>query len=353
VRIHNQVLPLLDGLDDVPTKARTSCVQAITAYCHSTNQAATSLVVCCRSREYQALPIRLPLQRAVSILPLTKEQITLYLEQAGEQFKALRQVLNEDLVHSLARQPLMLSILMSAYQGVTSEEIPAVQTREQILQAIFGYYVDRMLNRRGLLKGYSRKQACYWLMFLAGQMHQRQQLIFSVENIQPNWLSASRKTLYRWSIELAIGLIIGPILGTAVWLLLGIVAGQSTRILTSLGVGLLSGLIVGLIFGLASRIKPVTSLSWPMRQARSELVVGVRNRSVEHLYHFPNEGIWRSAKNGLIVGLITWMFAGLGIGILAGLGIGLFLGFSLDWEPLLCILPCGSGCGVSIPSLGT
>ena len=156
----HQVLPLLDGLDEVPTKARTSCVQAITAYCHSTNQVTTSLVVCCRSREYQALPARLPLQRAVSILPLTKEQITRYLILSGEQFEVLRQVLNEDLeLYNLARQPLMLSILMLAYQKVTSKEIPTVQTREQRLQAIFGYYVDKMLDRRSLLKGYSRGAA--------------------------------------------------------------------------------------------------------------------------------------------------------------------------------------------------
>src|SRR5207249_1846979 len=56
-----QILPLLDGLDEVAKEARGSCAQAITTYCSQYSiQKGTSLVVCCRSEEYQALPLLLP-----------------------------------------------------------------------------------------------------------------------------------------------------------------------------------------------------------------------------------------------------------------------------------------------------
>src|SRR5439155_24023315 len=78
-----QVLLLLDGLDEVAENARSACVQAINDYYHRClEQGPTPLVVCCRNREYRTLQTRVTLSQAVSIRPLTDDQIEHYLQSA-------------------------------------------------------------------------------------------------------------------------------------------------------------------------------------------------------------------------------------------------------------------------------
>ncbi len=52
----DQLLPLLDGLDEVAEEARSGCVQTINAYYQQcAEQGPTPLVVCCRNQEYTGL----------------------------------------------------------------------------------------------------------------------------------------------------------------------------------------------------------------------------------------------------------------------------------------------------------
>jgi hypothetical protein len=186
----DHVLPLLDGLDEVAKEARADCVQAINTYYQSRleERGDSPVVVCCRSEEYAQLSTRVILQHAVSILPLTDAQITTYLDQAGEQAKALRQALKQDTeLLSLVRQPLLLNIFTLAYQGAMTTEVPAGKTRTEMQQVVFATYVERMLYRRRPSERWSPKQFMYRLSFLAKQMQQQNQTVFSVENLQPTW----------------------------------------------------------------------------------------------------------------------------------------------------------------------
>src|SRR6266496_5013593 len=89
-----QVLPLLDGLDEVARDARDGCVQAINAY--RLKHGSVPLVVCSRSTEYMALSSYVRLHTAVTVLPLTLTQINTYLSQAGEKLAAVDVALHED-----------------------------------------------------------------------------------------------------------------------------------------------------------------------------------------------------------------------------------------------------------------
>jgi transcriptional regulator with XRE-family HTH domain/tetratricopeptide (TPR) repeat protein len=84
----DQVLPLLDGLDELTPSARTACVEAINTFRQEHGLLPT--VVCCRSQEYFTQSARLLLQRAVVVQPLTAQQIEMYLLLAGEKLAALR-----------------------------------------------------------------------------------------------------------------------------------------------------------------------------------------------------------------------------------------------------------------------
>ena len=285
----DQILPLLDGLDEVARDARAACVQQINDYYQSRLERGSSpIVICCRSEEYAALSTRIMLQHAVSILPLTDEQINTYLEQAGEPVKALMQALNEDTeLRSLARQPLMLNIFTFAYQGARASEVPTGATREELQHTIFATYVEHMLKRRGQSKRWEPEQVIGWLTFLAKQMQEHDQTVFFVENLQPTWLSMKWRILYQWCVVLVVGLVSGPVVGPACgfvlelfderfigptdWLTLMRVFGPTFWLLLAAA----CGFAVGQSVGLETRINPVEVLTWSWEKVRSELGIGL------------------------------------------------------------------------------
>src|SRR5262249_1187611 len=65
----DQVLPLLDGLDEVAAPHRTACVEAINTYRQGHGLLPT--VVCSRQSDYLVLSTRLLLRTAVIVQPLT------------------------------------------------------------------------------------------------------------------------------------------------------------------------------------------------------------------------------------------------------------------------------------------
>ena len=295
----NQILPLLDGLDEVAEEARPGCVQAITAYAQrQREQGAAPLVVCCRSQDYAVLPTRVNLQQAVSIQPLTEEQIEGYLQSTKGQVEGLRQALHQDPeLSELARRPLMLSIITLAYQGARPEELPTETTREgQQQQQVFADYVQRMLRGGGISQHASGEHMLRWLRRLSTQMQRHQQTVFFLEQLQPDWLADRRRRL---QYQLVVGLVVGLVGGLVVGLVSGLVYGLLDGLVVGLVVGLVSGLVAGLVYGLA--INQLDELR-------------------------PNQGIWRSAQNGLGYRLVNGLFVGLFVGLLLGLLSDLFVG---------------------------
>lgn len=78
----DQVLPLLDGLDEVDAPHREACVDTINAYRQVHGLLPT--VVCSRQTNYLALSTRLLLRTAMAVQSLTPEQIESYLTSGGE-----------------------------------------------------------------------------------------------------------------------------------------------------------------------------------------------------------------------------------------------------------------------------
>lgn len=203
-----QILPLLDGLDEVASNVRAACVQAINTYVQEyLDQKNIPLVVSCRSQEYTNLSTRVMLQKAVSILPLSKAQIEHYLQHGGKRVSALRQALQSDTdLAKMAQTPLLLNIFVLAYMDAQLADLPLGFSREETLQILFATYIKRMLSRRGVLRSANKKQAIERLAFLAKQMRHYEQTVFSVEMLQPDGLSKRQKFLFHLSYLLRIGL---------------------------------------------------------------------------------------------------------------------------------------------------
>src|SRR2546421_354934 len=85
---------------------RPACLKEINTYIDK--HGLDPLVVCSRSEEYFSQSARISLHNAVTIQPLTSQQIDEYLISAGEQLAALRTVLHHDTVLlNMATTPLM------------------------------------------------------------------------------------------------------------------------------------------------------------------------------------------------------------------------------------------------------
>ena len=143
----NRLLLMLDGLDEVKSEHRAGCVESINSFIQEFG--VPGLAVCSRLSEYTALPVRLKLQGAVRLQLLTPDQVDAYLAKAGSRLESLRRALREDeVLQSLARTPLMLSIMSLAYQD---QPVGALQgadsdTPESRRLRILETYVERMFD---------------------------------------------------------------------------------------------------------------------------------------------------------------------------------------------------------------
>ncbi|MFZ4656668.1 MAG: CHAT domain-containing protein [Caldilineaceae bacterium] len=142
------ILPLLDGLDEVGNAVRAQCVAAVNGYVLERNL--TGLVLCCRLKEYTALPVRLALNTAVRLTDLSDEQVDGYLALAGDQLAGLRTLLHrETAVRFDARSPLWLNLMVRAYHGLSVADLAhegehnASARRRRLLDA----YMARMFCR--------------------------------------------------------------------------------------------------------------------------------------------------------------------------------------------------------------
>ncbi|MFN8472321.1 MAG: NACHT domain-containing protein [Anaerolineae bacterium] len=209
-----RILPLLDGLDEVRAEERGACVEAINKYREA--HGLDPLVVCSRIAEYEALAARLILTTAVLIQPLSREQVEHYLAELGSPAEGLRQMLAADAeLRKLAETPVMLNVLLLTYEGGPAETIAepppdgsAPSTR------VFAAYVERMFERRGADRRYSREQTLHWLAWLARGMTQQGQTLFFLERLQPDWLP-TRPLLRRYVLvdRLGSGLVAGVTVG--------------------------------------------------------------------------------------------------------------------------------------------
>jgi len=188
----NRILPLLDGLDEVKSEIRAACVEAINQF--SELFALQGCVVCCRQKDYTALPVRLKLNGAICLQPITFTQVNNYLEAYGNKLAALRFIIQKDeALREMAQSPLVLSVMCLAYQDVPVETLTTLEYHrdEDRRKALFDTYIKRMLKRKGKAnQHYAPKQIITWLIWLAQKMRRHNQNMLLIEQLQPSWLSS-------------------------------------------------------------------------------------------------------------------------------------------------------------------
>jgi GTPase SAR1 family protein len=301
---NNDLLLLLDGLDEVSSEHREACTRAINDFHHHQKHGWAPLVVCCCSEEYETLSTNLDFEGAVSLQPLTPEQVDDYLDQMGQELAALRAALEDDpTLYELARTPLMLSIMTLAYRGMLVDELQPMETIDARRKHIFDNYVERMFKpraQRTLLdvsddprlddERFSKERTIHWLSWLANRMSQHGQTIFLIERMQPDWLpTRAQRRIVTVGVAVMIGLLVG--------LLCGLISGSFF--------GLLVGLYFGLLFvllGLGEDIRSIETMHFSWSKMRASL-----------------------GGTDLLSGLLFGLFFGLSFGLLFGLLFGFFV----------------------------
>lgn len=264
----DQLLLLLDGLDEVAPFARQACFTAINDY-HQKHWL-TPMAVCSRSEEYVQLSKLLKLQSAITIQPLTKQQVEDYLSRGGESLTTLREVLQEDRVlEEMVETPLMLAVMMLAYANCSPDDLPSEGSVSERRRKIFDAYVTRVLKRRSASPYYQHKeqQVRRWLAWLAQQLDQHQQTDLYLERMQPDWIPDPKyRQMYMLVVCVraavaAIFIQVLALLGTApLWT--GVVLPQDAKVAAPLA-SVLVGIVTffsAAVFG--EEIKPVELLTW-------------------------------------------------------------------------------------------
>nr|MBN1228772.1 NACHT domain-containing protein [Anaerolineae bacterium] len=205
---NGQLLLLLDGLDELPAGYQGDCVRAINTFREEHGLA--PICITSRAQEYQLLDARLRLSGAVSLKPLTPEQVDRYLAESGPELTALRAALAEDTaLQEMASTPLMLSVMVLVYHEAPVESLLALQTVEARRHHLFEAYIDRMFRRFKGATPFQREDTLRYTGWLADQMVRRAQAILLVEHLDDAWLESDAQRREKRTSQLVIATLIG------------------------------------------------------------------------------------------------------------------------------------------------
>jgi DNA-binding SARP family transcriptional activator/energy-coupling factor transporter ATP-binding protein EcfA2 len=315
-----QILPLLDGLDEVAPQHRAACVAAINAF--RAQHWLLDIVVCSRSADYALVTDKLRLQGAVEIQPLTAAQIDRYLTRSGRRMAAMRAYLQEDAaLRELAETPLMLNIMALAYRSPRDAHLHEGLSVEQRRTHLFQTYVRQMLQRREASARYTPQQTVRWLAWLARTLVRSSQTMLLIERLQPHWLpTPQQRQRYTAGVALIVGLVFSVVFscfgGLTSWLLYGPLAGWW---FVGLG-GAVSMLVSSLV--LAAAMAPAIRRRW---------FGGTIGRPARNAALF---GLAVGGGASALVGAIAGDFGSkLAIGLYSGLLVGMIIGVLVSKIP--------------------
>lgn len=261
------ILPILDGLDEIPDKVRRSAVARINAWL----QAGDRIVVSCRRDEYEALvtqtdtTVGVKLNGAAGVLlrSLTGRTVADYLVHDGGDNEESRRrwapvterLQTESTLTSALETPLMASLARTIYnprENESTQRLPdpkyltsKLGTVDEIRTHLFDGFVGAAYREHpdpSKHCPWSTKQAQRWLTHLARHL---ETLTEGPEAGADGTTRSGRTTdLAWWELHLAVHRVTLTLLGSAVP---GVAVGVAALLGESLGIGLGVGLLLGIL----------------------------------------------------------------------------------------------------------
>lgn len=345
------LLPLLDGLDELPEKEQQNCIAQINQFASEYPQ----LVVCARKKSLRQRETSLEyLRGVVQLQPLSDEQIRQYLVTVGKlglwlqlqddpEMRSLlnppRQNLRQSLnINKLPDQPeetaidvgLLRSPLFLKWAALSYEPGQPLRSKAEIIDQ----YIDRQishevraLDRRRALNHYpwafkdwelepDWREVRKSLSWLAGQLQKHHQVELLIEKMQPSWLAVKQE---KWWYQITRLLILGLIMALLCVLLFrisdAIGPGVNSFFILNLTLSLVMGRIlrpIVVVNASLKQINPIESFRILMLSKERELVL----HRFKKILVF---GVAISLALGLIVGLSLGFFNALAVALFFGL----------------------------------
>ncbi|MGK7939386.1 MAG: NACHT domain-containing protein [Crocosphaera sp.] len=342
-----EILPLLDGLDELSSLQQRPCVKKLNEYLES-KRLGLPLVICSRLQEFKNSQIPLSLNACIILQELTEKQIKDYITKT-EGIVLWEEIKKDSDLLELTRIPFFLSIIVITCEEISFikwQKLPSDLARKEYL---FETYINKMFARQHKTKIYTEKKAKKWLGWLAVQLTNENKTEFFIESIQPYWLIFQHeKLIYALICGLTLLLIYTPIFGLSVglikWLISGLIliltiviikwliGGRIDNIQTVETIqinffknrkklinilivllirgfifALIFGVIFGVIFGLIRGFIYGLTMGLFIVLLTMPIIVLIKGLSGAELNikTYPNQGIQESIKNGLTISLIN------------------------------------------------
>jgi hypothetical protein len=188
---------LLDGLDEVAESHRRGCVEAINDY--RRDHGLVPIAVCAATGLVEGMPVRLDLDEAVELLPLTDADVDSFLggleEAGGTSLAEFRAVLAGDAdLRNLLTSPLVLNVVACACDQRLAPAPGQPGGSGDRLRWLWDAYIERMFQQwpLGQRCRYTQRQATDWLAWLARSLRDRDQAEFHLDRITADWLPPGR-----------------------------------------------------------------------------------------------------------------------------------------------------------------
>lgn len=189
---NEQLVLLLDGLNELGLVQQERAIVAINQFLAETLY--PHCVVCCRSEEYEAGKARLSqLNGAIVLQPLTDGQIQRYLDEVGRSpfWQSIEQ---QATLKDLARSPLLLTMMVTVYQNRQIRN--ACELFDLYIDYAFSRQSNQATHGRA--SRFDRPQVIRYLTWLAHQLKSHHKPDLLIERLQPSWLANQRdRLIYR------------------------------------------------------------------------------------------------------------------------------------------------------------
>lgn len=189
----DQIRLLFDGLDEVRENERGACIRAINQY---KADHMIPVTVCGSTSEYLKNGVKLKLQEAFIVQPLSLQQIQEVLSRAGKQFAPIQAVLRTDIIlQQVFSTPLMLYVLFNTYQDQSTPIDLGILngSADECKAQLWSEYVERMtkLWAEKRYKGpyYDEQKVKEGLAWLAWQMKQHDLSELYLQQMQIDWFT--------------------------------------------------------------------------------------------------------------------------------------------------------------------
>ena len=283
--VDGDLLPLLDGLDELGMVRQQRCMEKINEFV--LGELGRRVVVCCRQKDYDKSGKRLDsLRGALRLQPLEREQVQGYFEGLGrsdiwtalqdkEGFgKLLQRHKAEEAETALLKIPLFLQILAIAYDPKKQ-----ISTKAALIDVYTVRQLSLDMRKQDRKRASKKERGVDWaykaveeesnfeitrryLSWLVRKLNENEiPNTFLIEQIQPSWLEDKQKSQYRF-VSGFIGSLVIFLLNSVVMVLMVVPAIVLTADLTTVEairevlVGsiliLLFGFVAGSLFGFVS-----------------------------------------------------------------------------------------------------